>query len=382
MKVFIRRLLPLGLFALAACDTLQNSVQKVTELGAIDYKSEAKQKQLPPLEIPPDLRAPTREDRFSVPAAGGSTTLSDYNASRPGTARTSTAEVLPKVQNVRLERAGSQRWLVVQGSPEALWPLIKDFWQESGFLVNIDQPDTGVMETDWAENRAKLPQDFVRNTLGRVLDQVFSTGERDKFRTRLERTGQSDSTEIYISHRGLLEVVANQQSGATLWQARPSDPELEAEFLTRLMTYLGVDNSRARSLVATDIKNVDKARLLKLADGGSAVEVLEPFDRAWRRVGLALDRVGFTVEDRDRSKGYYFVRYVDPEADAANRKNTGLLSNLAFWRPSAPARQEQYRIMVKDAKESSQVQVLNKDGGAEVSDTARRIISLLHEQLK
>ena len=383
MKSLILRLLPLCVIALAACDTLQNSVQKVTELGAIDYKSESKQKQLPPLEIPPDLHAPTREDRFAVPGAvGGSTTLSDYNASRPGTTRTSTSDVLPKVQNVRLERAGSQRWLVVQGSPEALWPLIKDFWQESGFLVNIDQPDTGVMETDWAENRAKLPQDFVRNTLGKLLDQAFSTGERDKFRTRLERTGQSDSTEIYISHRGLLEVVANQQSGRTLWQSRPSDPELEAEFLTRLMTYLGVDNSRARSLMTTDIKVVDKARLLKLTDGGSAVEVLEPFDRAWRRVGLALDRVGFTVEDRDRSKGYYFVRYVDPDSDAASKKNDGLLSKLAFWRSSAPVRQEQFRIMVKDARESSQVQVLNKDGGVEVSDTARRILSLLHDQLK
>lgn len=375
---------PLYVFTLAGCDT----VQKVSEIGAIDYKSESKQRQLPPLEIPPDLRAPNRDDRFAVPGgAAGATTLSEFNASRAGTTRTSssTSEVLPTVQNARLERAGSQRWLVVQAKPEALWPVVKEFWQESGFLINVDQPDAGVMETDWAENRAKLPLDFVRNTLGKVLDQVFSTGERDKFRTRLERGAQPDTTEIYISHRGLLEVVNNQQSGGTIWQGRPSDPELEAEFLTRLMAHLGVEGTRARTLVSTaDAKVPDKARLVRVADGSSVVDVLEPFDRAWRRVGLALDRVGFTVEDRDRSKGYYFVRYVDPDADAANKKNDGFLSKLAFWRSdNGPAKStEQYRIVVKDNKDTSQVQVFTKDGVAVASDTTRRILSLLHEQLK
>lgn len=384
LRKLVYACVPFYAMTLAGCDT----VQKVSEIGAIDYKSESKQRQLPPLEIPPDLRAPNRDDRFAVPGGpSGSTTLSEFNASRAGTTRTSSgsSDVLPKVQNVRLERAGSQRWLVVQATPEALWPVVKEFWQESGFLINVEQPDAGVMETDWAENRAKLPLDFVRNTLGKVLDQVFSTGERDKFRTRLERGAQPDTTEIYISHRGLLEVVNNQQSGGTIWQGRPSDPELEAEFLTRLMAQLGVEGTRAHTLVNTaEAKVPDKARLVRAADGSSVVDVMEPFDRAWRRVGLALDRVGFTVEDRDRSKGYYFVRYVDPDADAASKKSDGFLSKLAFWRSdNGPAKSnEQYRIVVKDNKDTSQVQVFTKEGVAVASDTTRRILSLLHEQLK
>ena len=95
----------------------------------------------------------------------------------------------------------------------------------------------------------------------------------------------------------------------------------------------------------------------------------EQFDRAWRRVGLALDRVGFTVEDRDRSKGIYFVRYIDPQVDNKSADSKGWLS-------------KQYRVVVKDLGEHAEVNVLNKDGAREQSATANRILSLLHEQLR
>jgi outer membrane protein assembly factor BamC len=245
------------------------------------------------------------------------------------------------------------------------------------------------METDWAENRAKLPQDFVRNSLGKILDTLYSTGERDKYRTRLERGSQPGTTEIYISHRGMEEVYQNANPGATgdrstRWQPRPSDPELEAEFLARLMTRFGVEESRARAEVAATTNN-DRAKISSGNDGTMMLQLDEPFDRAWRRVGLALDRVGFTVEDRDRAKGFYFVRYVDPERDAEQRaRNQGFFSRLfSFGKPETKT--EQYRVMVRDAGrtgDASQVQVLNREGGNDGSDTAKRILSLLHEQLK
>jgi outer membrane protein assembly factor BamC len=371
--------------ALAGCSS---TVDKINQMGSIDYKSESSQKQLPPLEIPPDLKSPGRDERFTMPNVppdnSGSATLSAFNASRTTKTSAANASVLPVPPNVRMERAGSQRWLVVNAPPDRVWPLVKEFWQQNGFLLNVDDADTGVMETDWAENRAKVNDGMVRNTLSKFLDQMTSTGERDKFRTRLERGAQPDTTEIYVSHRGMVEVVGSNPNtiGSSVWQPRPSDPELEAEFLGRIMMHLGLDNAQAQRVLASDSKSVDRAKLVKAPDGGSAVEVSEPFDRAWRRVGLALDRGGFTVEDRDRSKGYYYVRYVDPDADAATKKDTGLFSKLAFWKPSDPKKSEQYRILVRDAKDTSQVQVQNKDGGTDSSDTARRILALLQEQLK
>jgi len=270
----------------------------------------------------------------------------------------------------------------VQEPPEKLWPLVRDFWQENGFLIQVEVAEAGVMETDWAENRAKIPQDMVRSALGKILDQVYSTPERDKFRTRMERGGDGGS-EIYLSHRGMIEVYTTEGKDKTVWQPRPVDPDLEAEFLRRLMVRLGARDEKAKQLVATAAQPT-RASINKSGDGRELLQIQEPFDRAWRRVGLALDRVGFTVEDRDRQKGLYYVRYADPEAGMDKKKDSpGLLDRLAFWRSDGTkVKAEQYRVHVRADSSNSEIVVLNKDGGAEQSSTAHRILALLHEQLK
>ena len=354
------------------------------ESKKIEYKSAGK---LPPLEIPPDLTQQSRDERYTVPDVGagkGTATFSAYSSERAGQARTSTAQdLLPQVEKMRIERSGTQRWLVVAGTPENLWPGVKEFWQELGFLVNVELPEAGIMETDWAENRAKLPQDILRGTIGKVFDSLYSTAERDKFRTRLEKGAEAGTMEIYISHRGMYEIYTNEGRSDTRWQPRPADPELEAEMLRRLMVRLGVEEVRAKNMVAAEQRQ-DKAKLSRAADGAGAVLLEEAFDRAWRRVGLALDRVGFTVEDRDRTQGLYFVRYVDPEIDSKKKDDDkGILSKLAFWRGSGDKpTQAQYRIHLKADGETTRVEVLTREGGIDRSDTSRRILSLLHEQLK
>jgi len=345
----------------------------------IDYKSAGK---LPPLDVPPDLTAPARDDRYQVPGAErGGTTLSGYQAGRTQQARPGETSLLPSVEGMRVERAGDQRWLVVSEPPEKLWPVVKAFWQENGFLIAREIPEAGVVETEWAENRARIPDSWVRRTLGSILEPLHSSGERDKYRARLERA-PGGGTEIYISHRGLAEVYVSEDRTQTAWQPRPADPGLEAEFLRRLMVRLGAPEGEARARLAAAQPAAQRATLKKGLDGAELLEVLEPFDRAWRRVGLALDRVGFTVEDRDRQKGVYFVRYADPQADLAG-KDKGLLARLAFWRDDKPkVKAEQYRVSVTPADESSRVQVLDKNGATESSPTASRILALLHEQLK
>jgi outer membrane protein assembly factor BamC len=368
----------LVLAALAGC----SSVSSMLEPGRVDYKSAGK---APTLEVPPDLTQLQRENRYAIPEANrGVATASGYTLqqnARPGSA-TAVATVAPSsASDMRIERAGNQRWLVVKQSPEALWPQIKDFWQDSGFLINLESPQAGVMETDWAENRAKIPEDFIRNTLGKALDSLYSTGERDKFRTRLER-GPDGTTEIYISHRGAQEVLVGQQKDGTVWTPRPADPELEAEFLSRLMARLGVEDARAKATVANAVSQPVRAKLVKGGNGGY-VEVDEGFDRAWRRVGLALDRVGFTVEDRDRTQGLYFVRYVDQGQDAKTKSEKGFFSKLFSGSSDDKAKSAQrYRVAVKGTGAVSQVAVLNNDGQPESSQIADKILSLLNEQLK
>ncbi|MDO9226490.1 MAG: outer membrane protein assembly factor BamC [Pseudomonadota bacterium] len=352
----------------------------------IDYKSSGS---LPPLEAPPDLVMPAGDNRFAVPDINptGAATFSAYDRERGGRPKNAGEQaLLPKVDKASIERAGTQRWLVVQAPAADVWSVVKEFWQEMGFLIALEQPDAGVMETDWAENRAKIPQDGIRKWLGKALDSFYSTAERDKFRTRLEPGADSRSTEIYLSHRGMVEVFEGTQSGGdqgqgrTVWQPRPSDPDLEAEMLRRLMVRFGVEESRAQAILA-EKASPPRATLSKTPDGQATLALPEAFDRAWRRVGLALDRIGFAVEDRDRAGGVYYVRYADPEANT--RKEKGFLSKLAFWSSDdAKAKALKYQVKLSSSGESTRIAVFMEDGKPANNETGTRIASLLYEQLK
>jgi outer membrane protein assembly factor BamC len=345
--------------ALSACTILEGE--------KIDYKSAGKG---PSLEVPPDLTQLSRDSRYTVP--GGPVTASSFQVGQAAPGVPTAASTLG---DVRIERAGTQRWLVVNRSADELWNPVREFWQESGFLLALDQASLGIMETDWAENRAKLPQDFIRNALGKVFDSLYSTAERDRFRTRLERNA-SGGTEIYVSHRGMIEVYSNTQKDQTVWQPRPSDPELEAEFLRRLMVKLGVPQEQSKALVASGAAKTTS----RVATVGNTpvVQIDEGFDRAWRRVGLTLDRTGFTVEDRDRAQGTYFVRYVEPNAD---KKERGFFGKL--FGPSEKAVPPlKYRINLKSQGESTTVSVLNASGAPESSANAQRIVQVIADDLK
>lgn len=364
--------------AVAGCSSVSDIIP---DSKKVDYKSASK---APTLEVPPDLSQIARDDRYAVPdAAGkGSATFSAYTADRTPAAQAQNTSVLPTVDKVRVERSGNQRWLVVTASPDQLWGPVKDFWQETGFIIAVERPDAGVMETDWAEDRAKIGSDFIRDTLGKFMDSIYSSGERDKFRTRLEPGAEPGTTDIFISHRGMEEVYTSAAKDDTRWQPRPPNPELEAEMLRRLMVRLGAENQRAAASVAA-AKAEPRAKLARNNDGAGTLEVYERFDRAWRRVGLALDRVGFTVEDRDRSKGLYFVRYVD--ADANTKKgSSGWLDKLSFWKSSDPvaSAKVQYRIYVAESGQNTTVQVLSSEGGTDKSETAKKILDLLYQQLQ
>jgi outer membrane protein assembly factor BamC len=350
--------------ALAGCSVLEGD--------RIDYKSAAKGATL---DVPPDLSQLSRDSRYQVP--GGPVTASAYQIGQSAPTLPTAATT---VGDVRIERAGSQRWLVINRPADQLWGPVREFWQENGFLLAMDQSNLGIMETDWAENRAKIPQDFVRNALGKVLDSFYSTSERDRFRTRFERTA-TGGTEIFISHRGMIEVYSSSSASRdlqTVWQPRPSDPELEAEFLRRLMVRLGVPQEQSKALVAGGVAK-PTSRVANV-NNVPVVQIDEGFDRAWRRVGLALDRTGFTVEDRDRAQGTYFVRYVPPNAD---KKEPGFFGKLfSFGRGESAEGPLKFRIALRSQGEATTVSVLNGQGAPEASSNAQRIVQVIADDLK
>ena len=352
---------------LAACGS-----NSLLEGDKIDYKSAAKG---PTLEVPPDLTQLSKDSRYVVP--GGTVSAAAYQVQQDNKPKGITNTAVSKVGDVQIERDGNQRWLVIDRPADQVWEPIKGFWQESGFALTIDRSDIGIMETDWAENRAKLPQDIIRRSIGKIFDSVYSTGEQDKFRTRIERRPDG-KTEIYVTHRGMEEVYANKEKDSTIWQPRKADPELETEFLRRIMVQLGVIEEQSRAIAAAPVMPASSSSIIT-QNGAPALQVSEPFDRTWRRVGLALDRTGFTVEDRDRSQGMYFVRYVDPTQ--LNKKPDGFFARV-FNRPADAPEPLKYRIQVKSDNAASLVTVLNADGKTDTSANAQRIIKVLADDLK
>lgn len=383
----------LSLAALLACAFLLSGCEwskSLMKSDKVDYVSQAKaNSDVPTLEIPPDLTRPKGDGRYSV--SGDGTTKRTVSATQEEQTRgqltpvSANPEVLPPVpdKDMRIERGGTQRWLVVNGKPDQYWDTIKQFWQENGFVITLDHPELGYMETDWAEKRSKVSTGALGRIVGSVFDNFTSTPERDKFRTRLE-VNDKGQTEVYISHRGLVEVYINESRDQLAWQPRPSDPELEAEFLRRLMVRLGSDEKGSNVQVANSNPGKEPPRAgLKKKGEYSLLVVDDGFDRAWRRVGLALDRVGFTVEDRDRSKGLFWVRYADPDSVQTKKEKEGWLSKINIFKSKdQPVSTEQYQIKVTDAQANTEVMVLSKVGQPEETQTTRRILSLLQEDLK
>jgi outer membrane protein assembly factor BamC len=390
-----------------------------------DYKSASRSK---PLEVPPDLTSISSSDTYAVP--GGATTYSSYSQDQASQEEVG-EKLLPKPEGVRMVRAGSQRWLVVDAPAEKIWPVVREFWSDMGFAVVTENAQTGVMETEWLDPSEIDKQAQKGNYLERFegfLDRLSGLNNRQKFRTRLDRGIEPQTTEIYMSHRtissapddgkrrvktvlGEVEQGYRLDNGKVLTQnERAVAEDIDAELLRRLMVRLGVAERQSHEIIAT-VSNEQHAALNKEADGTLSLTVNDRFDRAWRRVGLALDRIGFVVEDRDRSQGLFYVRYFDMAEDKT-KEDKGLFDKLKFWgeeeeeevRRPAPRKKpdeglidklkfwdagEQdkkeallYLVKVEDAGKGSMVTIIYPDGKRDRSSTANRIINLLHGQLK
>lgn len=364
-------LLVLSGLSLVAC-------KSVTSSDTVDYKTSGAVRG-PNLSYPPDLITAQADRRYMV--QDGAATMSEYNAALKKSVQ-SRATVLTGIPGMRIERDGERRWLVIDKSAAVLYPQIKDFWQENGFLLTIDSPSTGIMETDWAENRAKIAQDFIRSALGSALDSIYDTGERDKYKTRLE-VSKPDQTEVYITQKGAVEKCVSDTTGnciSTIWTPRPNDPELEAAFLARLMERLGMTQAQAKAQIAAPlVVKAPKAKLVQDAVNTAHIELATGFDRAWRDTGLALDRSNFSVEDRDRSNGIYYVRYINTK-DVGDSK--GFFSNLFSSKDDSNLKAKKYRVAVKSTGENAtSIYVQNAEGGPENTPAGTQLLTLLTEQL-
>ncbi len=376
MRILSRYIAILGLTITAAI--ILTACKSVTSNDTVDYKSTGAVRG-PNLSYPPDLITAQADRRYIV--QDGTATMSEYNAAMKKSVQMRT-NVMTGIPGMRIERDGERRWLVVEKPATELYPQVKDFWQENGFLLIVDSPSTGIMETDWVENRGKIAQDWIRSSIGGALDSMYDTGERDKYKTRLE-VPKPDETEIYITQKGALEKCVSDTTGAcisTIWTSRPNDPQLEAVFLARLMERLGMTQEQAKAMVAVPlVQKTAKAKFVQETGNQGYIELSSSFDRSWRDVGLALDRSNFTVEDRNRSNGIYYVRYINAK-DVGDSK--GFFANLFSSKDVSKLQAKKYQVIVKSTGENSaNVYVQDADGKPENTLAGMQLLTLLTDQL-
>jgi len=371
-----------GVLLLPAC-SLTPDLNDYLPDQRLEYKKQREASEN--LEIPPDLTAGSFDDAMDVPPLGGSATYSEYMGTKSSRQRIAgNGDVLPEVKDVELRREGNNRWLEIKASPQQVWPKVVGFWRSQGILLVEQDPSTGIMKTDWLENRAEIRRDFVTKMLRKVADGLYATSQRDQYRVRIEPGQVAGSTDLYLTHRAMEERFRTNAAGeevSTIWEPAPADPDKEAVMLRRLLIYLGVPEKQASGLAsrAQPSASGTKSQLTKGSGGESVLVVSDEFRSAWRLTGLALDRVGFAVEDRDRTQGIYYVRYDDP---SKGEKKKGWGSKLAFWRSDEKKGAAQYQVKLTGDGDRTRVVVRDQVGQPASAATADRILQLLNEQIR
>ena len=340
------------------------------------YTPESKEKISYQLDVPPDLSEPDVSEGLTLPNISGGSTYSAYKTgSNTGYKGDIVTPANPK--GAKVIRDGANQWLEINSSAEELWPQLKVFFTKVGFEIKREDKRLGIIDTNWLENRIDLPT----NWFTRLIKKLDSSGLRDKYRARLEKTNKPNVTLVFITHQGLKEVgedYTGEEIAHTLWQPRQSDPELEAEMYQRFLIFRDVSKDQAISLVDTTTAVTNKRTKFVEKEGNTLLQVNEGFARTWRRVGIALDRIGLLVDDRDRSDGLYYLRITEDFRDKA-KEDDGWLASL-FSSKKVKLR-DRYLLSVSNEGETTFVGINETTGAKADADFVKQLLTDLQNYL-
>jgi len=352
----------------AGCSVVDNFVD--TKNTKLNYQNN---KSVKSLDFPPDLTAPEFDMAFVLPADGVASAVAMRGQANGYTVDGRQINVLPKSTNIRFGGAGATRWLDVDASAESVWPKLRDFWRSVGISVKRDEPRIGIMETEWAENRAGLPMDWLRKAVGKVFQSAYDAGTRDRYRMRIEKPS-AQSTRIFLTHKGAEKMITDTLTG---WELRPANHELEAEILNKLKAFLQGDvvGAAKRSASAGNANQVSSLASLVEQDGQPILQIHDNYKRAWILTGIMMDRMGLIAEKRNQASGIYEVEYRGNDEDTAKR---GFFKRLFGGRKTLLVKGENYQVHVQDAGKLSIVRITDDEG----KPLSKRLTQLVLARLK
>ena len=100
-----------------------------------------KSRDLPELEVPPDLTVTKGEYSSDIPSDRESTSLNEFERQR--STRGDDGIILGS------GNFEDEQWVALRGTSVDLWPKLREFWQNNGYIVFLDDAELGVLETDW-----------------------------------------------------------------------------------------------------------------------------------------------------------------------------------------------------------------------------------------
>lgn len=384
----------------------------------IDYRADANQRGRK-LEHPPDLISDARENPVEEEEGADGVSLSEYRVEDvPEFAEQGAVAPESRSARVALKGGGNLQWLESELPPEEAWGVARGFWTERmGFPLERDEPKLGFMETGWLDLRSRSLGAFgLAGLFDDLLNRVRDSGQRDKFRTRIDPADERTRTRIYVAHRHVTEVYDNREGTRSGVQAMPSDPHLEAEMLRRMLLYFSGEDVEPEGEAAEGEAVADA----DAADGGeSAADALEgegatvtvaagegeaeeapaelgedydlrgdsllikkPLREAFLLVRIGLDRGGFTLEDRDVSQASFYIRHTGgPGSDKIFGASEQGFFNRLFVRADPVVREIKIQLTAEGSDASVVRAEAADDEGDLTGEQSEALLRLLAENL-
>jgi len=305
-------LLSVFLVALSGCfeeNKKEDNKIEVIDPGSlnINYYSN---KSVKSLIIPPDLTKPNYEKSFRI--SEYSDVKQDFVSFDNNEEKPEKVKIIQNKEDIKIEKSGKRRWLVVNKDADYLWEMSRDFLKKEGFSIKNSNKKIGIMETEYLENYPEVPDQnigIIRSMLRKALAQRYALPIVDKYRIRIEPI-ENNVSEIHLSLSSMQEVVTNSgnDNENTIWQVREKDVALETEMLYRLMLFLGGDEAKSKERIVNA-----KEKKITLVSQGEGINGFGKLTfnlsliETWDNLAWALDQLNIDIYDKDLKERAIYI---------------------------------------------------------------------------
>ncbi len=325
-----------------------------------------KAKEGPPLVVPEDLSSTSIQNTMAIPQISSTQRHVNFEGGAP---RPEAIYAREEAEGVKIQKLGDQRWLLVPQPPAVVWPKVKQFFADNGVAIELEQPQTGRIDTEWMTISSKAARDVVRLSISDAKQAAGVATGRDRVRVLIEPGIRDRSTEIHLRYENDSKSMPHED----VMPAQSDIVEVETQLLNELGGYIAANVADASiSFVARNISTQSKAELQRDASDLPTLRLNLDFDRAWATVNQALHEAKLDVTDVDRSAGVFYVTVTDQMLNQEEKP-----SIWTRWFRSEHKRK--VTILMEPKPPGFDLTVFDDNGQRTSSDVAEQILIMIRE---